>query len=113
MKGLIIVFVSLTMLSAAEPARAQADKWDKLNDEFITLFRQGQYDRAFVVATEALKVAEQSMGSNHPIVATSLENLGRIYETQGRPAQAEPLYKRALAIRGRLWGRITSMWPPL
>ena len=41
---------------------------------------------------------EKALGSNHPDVAISLNNLAGLYETQGRYADAEPLYKRSLAI---------------
>ena len=32
-------------------------------------------------------------------MATSLNNLGEVYRLQGRYAEAEPLYERALAVR--------------
>ncbi len=34
----------------------------------------------------------------HPHVAMSLDNLANLYQAQGNYAEAEPLYKRALAI---------------
>jgi tetratricopeptide (TPR) repeat protein len=37
-------------------------------------------------------------------VATSLNNLAEMYEAQGQYAQAEPLYKRSLAIREKALG---------
>jgi tetratricopeptide (TPR) repeat protein len=37
-------------------------------------------------------------------VATSLNNLAALYETQGRYAEAEPLYQRSLAIREKALG---------
>ena len=37
-------------------------------------------------------------GPAHPNVATSLNNLALLYQAQGRYAEAEPLYRRALAI---------------
>ena len=39
------------------------------------------------------------LGPNHPDVATSLNNLARLYYAHGRYAEAEPLYKRSLGIR--------------
>src|SRR5262249_40802065 len=39
-----------------------------------------------------------------PDVATSLHNLAILYADQGRYAEAEPLYKRALAIREKVLG---------
>jgi tetratricopeptide (TPR) repeat protein len=47
----------------------------------------------------ALAIRQKSLGPDHPSVATSLQNLGRFYQLQGRYADAELLYKRSLAIR--------------
>ena len=38
------------------------------------------------------------VGPEHPDVAASLNNLAVLYDDQGKYAQAEPLYQRALAI---------------
>ncbi len=73
-------------------------EWDALNTEMAELRRAGESDRAVVVAKKALEVAEKNVGSNHPDVAESLNNLAALYGTQGDYAQAEPLYKRSLAI---------------
>ena len=43
-------------------------------------------------------------GPDHPDVATSLNNLAVLYDDQGRYADAEPLYKRSLAIREKALG---------
>ncbi len=40
----------------------------------------------------------------HTDVATSLNNLALLYQDQGRYADAEPLYKRALAIAENVLG---------
>ncbi len=40
----------------------------------------------------------------HPDVANSLNNLAELYRAQGRYAKAEPLHKRALAIREKALG---------
>jgi Tfp pilus assembly protein PilF len=44
----------------------------------------------------SLAIREKALGPNHPDVATSLNNMGLLYERQGQYAEAEPLYKRAL-----------------
>ncbi len=44
------------------------------------------------------------MGAEHPGVATSLNNLAALYQAQGRYGDAEPLYKRSLAIREKALG---------
>ncbi|MCX7003949.1 MAG: tetratricopeptide repeat protein, partial [bacterium] len=78
---------------------AQEIQWKPLNDEALSLYHKGLYDRAVVVATNALQIAEQETGSNHLYyVADSLNNLALVYKAQGQYAAAEPLYKRALAI---------------
>ncbi|REJ58039.1 MAG: tetratricopeptide repeat-containing protein, partial [Microcystis aeruginosa TA09] len=38
------------------------------------------------------------LGDNHPDVASSLNNLASLYESQGRYKEAEPLFLQALAI---------------
>ena len=38
------------------------------------------------------------MGPDHPNTTTSLNNLAELYRDQGKYAEAEPLYQRALAI---------------
>ena len=80
-------------------ARAQGIEWKTLNDEVMSLYRQGRYDSAVVVAKRALQVAEQSVGPDHPTVATSLENMAALYRKTGREKEAEALEKRAAAIR--------------
>jgi tetratricopeptide (TPR) repeat protein len=47
---------------------------------------------------------EKTLGPDHPDVATSLNNLAQLYETQGQYAQAEPLFKRSLAISEKALG---------
>ena len=46
-----------------------------------------------------LAIKEKALGPNYPDVATSLNNLVRLYETQGEYALAEPLKRRSRAIR--------------
>ena len=79
-------------------AQGAGIEWDILNQEVRELYRTGKYERAVVVAKKALQVAEQNVGPDHPAVATSLNSLGMLFDTQGQYAQTEPLYKRSLAI---------------
>jgi tetratricopeptide (TPR) repeat protein len=52
----------------------------------------------------ALSIHEKALGSDHSKVALSLNNLAALYLSQGRYADAEPLYKRSLAIREKALG---------
>ena len=56
------------------------------------------------LAKEALTVAENTSGPNHPNVATFLNNLTALYQAQGKYAEVEPLYKRALTIAKKILG---------
>ena len=92
------------MVCTGLPARAQGTDWQSLNGQVVSLYRQGHYDRAVVLARQALQLAEQTFGPDHPNVATSLNNLAELNRVQGQYAQAEPLYKRSLAIREKALG---------
>jgi tetratricopeptide (TPR) repeat protein len=46
----------------------------------------------------ALAIGEESLGSNHPTVATRLSNLAALLQETNRFVEAEPLLRRALAI---------------
>ena len=56
------------------------------------------------VAKQALEVATETGGPDHPNVAASLGNQARVYDTQGRYTEAETLFKRALAINEKTLG---------
>ena len=45
-----------------------------------------------------------ALGPGHLQVAASLNNLGELYRAQGKYTEAEPLYKRALAIAEKALG---------
>jgi tetratricopeptide (TPR) repeat protein len=61
------------------------------------------YQRSLAIEAEplyqrSLVIWEKALGSEHPDVATSLNNLATLSRAQGRYAQAEPLLRRSLAI---------------
>ena len=103
-KTLTALVVLLLIICSGISVYAQGIEWETLNDEVMSLYRQGRYDRAVIVAKKALQVAEKAVGPDHPSVATSLNNLAELYHTQGQYAQAEPLCKRSLAIREEAFG---------
>ena len=81
MKILMVAVLWLLFASGAGvPTYAQSTELERLNDEVNTLYKQGQYDRALVAARRALQVTEQAVGSNHPQVVLSLDNLAMVYE---------------------------------
>jgi CHAT domain-containing protein/tetratricopeptide (TPR) repeat protein len=68
------------------------------------LFDEGRFSEAVPVAQRALTILEHARGPDHPAVADSLDSLARLYQALGRYADAEPLYKRSLAIRAKVFG---------
>src|SRR5262249_33933148 len=49
-------------------------------------------------------IMEKALGPEHPEVGTFLNNLAALYRDQGRDAEAEPLYKRSIAIGEKALG---------
>jgi hypothetical protein len=56
----------------------------------------------FAAAEEALRLAvelqERTLGASNPEVASTLNNLGIVYERLNRPAEAEACYRKSFAI---------------
>ncbi len=65
---------------------------------------QSRWQEAEQWRTNCLQMTETRFGSNHPDVATSLNNLAELYSAQGRYEQAESLLLQALALRKCLLG---------
>jgi len=52
---------------------------------------------------DALEMRKRLFTGDHPAVASSLNNLASLYDSQGRYSEAEPLYLDALEMRKRLF----------
>lgn len=78
---------------------------DRLNEQVLNLYQEGKYTTALPLAERALAIREKILGKLHPDVATSLNNLGLLYDAQGNYQQAELLYLRSLAIIEKLLGK--------
>jgi len=93
-----VVLMTFLVTSFTLPAYAQENLWHELIGKANTLHQQRRYPEAESVYEEALKVAEDTFGSDHPNVAISLNNLAGLYISKGNYAEIEPLYERALEI---------------
>jgi hypothetical protein len=62
-------------------------------------FQRGDYEGALTLLRRVLYVDEQTLGPEHPAVATVLDKLGVVLVVLERPGEAVPLHERALAIR--------------
>lgn len=76
----------------------------EVNLRVVELWRAGQFRQAEALARESLAIRERILGSEDPVVAESLMNLGAQLEGQAKYADARRLYERSLAIRERALG---------
>ncbi|CAM9588227.1 unnamed protein product, partial [Laminaria digitata] len=60
---------------------------------------QGNYAVAGPLFERSLTIREKALGPEHPDVATSLNNLAGLLQTQDNYAEAGPLFERSLTIR--------------
>ena len=76
---------------------------------------QGKYEDVEQIFARMLSSHEKDNGSNHPEVATDLNNLANLYKIQGKYAEAIRWFQEALTIRERTLGKThldtaQSMW---
>lgn len=68
-------------------------------------FKLAEYDRSEMLLRRSLDQRRALLGSRHPDVATSLNDLAETLEEKGRLDTAAVLYREALAIREQQFGR--------
>jgi len=92
-------------LEILTPAHSQGRRTAQvLNNLGIVLQEQGRVDETEGRYRQALAILEESLGPEHPDIASCLNNLARALKIQARFDEAEPLYRRALTIRERVLG---------
>ncbi len=77
--GIVGLLMLVIVESFALSADAQEKLWNELNEKVNILYEQGRYSEAVKPAEEALKIAENTFGPDHPNVAISLNNLATLY----------------------------------
>src|SRR5512145_176395 len=99
MAGRILPIVLMLTLPAVwqAPALAQSDELRDLKKKARELAFSRPGD-ALAAAERALQIAEASLGPEHVEVGKILADLARLHVLRDRPADAEPLEKRAVAI---------------
>jgi len=68
--------------------------------------QMGRHAEAIPLGEAALEIAQKTFGVEHPIVATTLNNLAELYRTIGDYVKAEPLFKRSLDIYEKVFGPV-------
>ena len=92
---------ALAQGSRADDELAEAQR---LNEEGTAIRSAGKFSQAVPLVQRALAIREKILGSEHPDVAASLDNLAGLYRDQGKYAEAEVRYRRALAIGEKALG---------
>jgi tetratricopeptide (TPR) repeat protein len=69
-----------------------------LSESGYATYLAGNNALALAALTEALRLREQAIGPDDIRLAANLRRLGRVYWALGRPAEAEPFYRRALEL---------------
>ena len=101
MRWLLLGLVCVAFWPA--PVSAQGGRWEGHMAAGVAAYQQGRHTEAEKRLEAALEVAEE-FGEGDPRLTTSLNNLAVVYRAQGKYAEAEPLHKRALAIREKALG---------
>ena len=81
-----------------QPQASCSEKLNALNLQVSQFYQTGRYGEAIPLAERYVDLAKNSYGEDHPIYETAIGWLATLYHAQGRFADAEPLYKRALSI---------------
>jgi CHAT domain-containing protein/tetratricopeptide (TPR) repeat protein len=99
----LVLMLCLALAGAASVATPSfAQGLSAQSGRIIQLTRAGKYAEALPLA-QAM-VAQLEKGSPNRDLAGAINNLAQVYGDMGRDAEAEPLYKRALAIMERSAG---------
>ncbi|MCF3623800.1 CHAT domain-containing protein [Planktothrix agardhii 1801] len=75
---------------------------EQLNKQVANLYQQNKVTEAISFAEQLLELAVLLYPCNHPDVIVSIDNLAKLYHTQGLLDAAEPLYKKALVMKKSL-----------
>jgi tetratricopeptide (TPR) repeat protein len=90
--------VLLALLLPLAPATAE-ETVDALNGRIMQLYGEGRYQEATPLAQQLCGLLEKTYGPQSLQLASGLNNLAELYVRSHQPQQAEPLYRRSLAIR--------------
>lgn len=80
-----------------------SDSWRQYLDAGNSAYEKGRVPEAEVQFLKALQEAEK-FGEGDSRLALTLNNLAAAYHSQGKYTMAEPVYKRALDIKVKLYG---------
>jgi tetratricopeptide (TPR) repeat protein len=104
----LTLFFSLFIAATTSVRSQSTNDLEALNKEVLQLTQQGKHGEAIPVALRALAVAERQFAPDDPQLIMWIERLANLYVFQGQYDQAEPLFKRALAVTEKVRGGSSS-----
>jgi tetratricopeptide (TPR) repeat protein len=93
----------MVLLAAHMPAAIAEDEWDDDNAKGVAALQDGKYQVAEKSFLAARKDSEKS-GAKYGHYATTLLNLGQLYDKMDKVPESERAYKEALGIYEKSYG---------
>ncbi|HKS26269.1 MAG TPA: tetratricopeptide repeat protein [Pyrinomonadaceae bacterium] len=103
--ALVIILYSFSGVRAQTAEPPELKEAGELSAQVVRLYGEKKYDEALPLAKRALKLREEKLGPEHPLVIASLTNLAEVYLAKEKLGEAEPLYQRALAVLEKSTGK--------
>src|SRR5262245_41507964 len=103
--SILFVLVGIGTLTTLTLAAAQQADLNAVWKRFNELYTAGNYPAALVEAQKLEAGVKARLGTDHANYAIALGALAIVYEAQGKYADAEAHFKRALAIREAKLGK--------
>jgi CHAT domain-containing protein/Tfp pilus assembly protein PilF len=100
-----LVTIVAALLVACMTAVAVAQDLGAIMRRFKDRFAAGDYEAALIEAKRLEVGVRTQFGTSHENYAVVLNNLAAVYESQGKYAEAESNYRRALAIKEKAVGK--------
>ena len=101
----VLSVTTLLFIIAVTPAASQQGDPVAIQKRFNELYAAGNYPAALVEAQKLEAGFKARFGVNHVSYAIALASLADVYWRQGKYAEAEALYKRAVVIREKVLGK--------
>src|SRR5262245_19440384 len=99
-----VAILALATLGALATAWAQPADIKAIDKTFQDHYAHGNYPAAEIDAKKLERLVKARFGANHAYYAVALNKLGIAVQAQGKYADAEGLFERALTIREKALG---------
>ena len=90
---LLLLFFVSSLNAQVDNLKKHEKHWEKINTAGVKAYRNGKYQKGIQLAEKAYQYAKENLGKEHPDTLKSINNLAGLYQSQGRYAEAESLFK--------------------